>query len=259
MIGMSFSKRGSGDWVRGRAYVADGQIILEAGKAETYAFGQLDNLPLDLAMLDEGDPQQIVAFVRRYGLLWHGPDELGNGTQELRESVQDWRHVVALLGNTINFYVDLRKAKKDDPRDTLRKSTSLLFAHAFMSGLAAEENQQWTDDDYVNLGNELLSAWLDDKVRGCALGVVPVAEQDVRSHQAQVLLTYHPSDLETAAYTELAMLIANQRELRLCKGCGRWFLPTSSKNLYHEPNCSDKTRKRRQRQQSRGPEDSQQA
>jgi predicted RNA-binding Zn-ribbon protein involved in translation (DUF1610 family) len=251
MMGMSFSTRVPRDWVRGRAHVADGEIILDAGKAETYALRQLDNLPLDLASLDEGDPEQVVAFVRRYGLLWHGPDKLGKGTLELREYVQDWGHVVALLGNTINFYVDLRKTKKDDPRDTLRKSTSLFFAHAFMSSLAAEENQQWTDEDYVKLGNELLSAWLDYKIRSCTLGTVPTAEQDARDRPGQVLLAYHPSDLETAAYAELAMLIAGQQELRPCKGCGHWFLPTSSKNLYHAPNCSTITRQRKRRQRSR--------
>jgi hypothetical protein len=80
MMGMSFSTRAPGDWVRGRAHVADGEIILQTSEAKAYALGQLDNLPLDLASLDEGDPQQIVAFVRRYGLLWHGPDELGKDT-----------------------------------------------------------------------------------------------------------------------------------------------------------------------------------
>jgi hypothetical protein len=252
MIGMSFSTRVPGDWVRGRAHVADGEIILDASKTETYAFGQLDNLPLDLASLDEGSPEQIVAFVRRYGLLWHGPDELGHGTTQLCESVQEWWHVIVELGNTINFYVDLRKAKKDDPQDTLRKSASPLFAHAFIKGLKAEKNQQWTDEDYVKLGNELLSAWLDDKASGCTLGTVPVAGQDARVRPGQVLLTYHPPDLETAAYTELAMFIASQQELRSCRGCGSWFRPKSDKHLYHNESCATNARQRRRRERLSG-------
>ena len=228
---------------------------MDVSEADTYTLHQPVNLPLDLAMLDEGNNEQILAFVRRYGLLWHGPDNLQTDTRQLRESMRDWERVVAVLGNTINFYITLRRAENGDPRNILRNSASSaspLFARAFRRRLAAEEKQQWTDENYLNLGNELLAAWLDDKVRGCTLGVVPVAEQDARDHPGQVLLTYRPSDLETAAYTELAMLIAGQQELRRCKGCGRWFLPTSSKNLYHDPSCATNARQRRRRQRQSG-------
>jgi hypothetical protein len=82
------------------------------------------------------------------------------------------------------------------------------------------------------------------------VSVAPVAEQDARDRPGQVLLTYHPSDLETAAYAELAMLIASQQELRSCKGCGRWFLAKSDKQLYHDQNCATNARQRRWRQRS---------
>src|SRR5215204_3892589 len=45
------------------------------------------------------DPQQAVAFVRRYGLLWHGVDELGSGG--CRESLDDWWHEAEKLSSLL--------------------------------------------------------------------------------------------------------------------------------------------------------------
>jgi hypothetical protein len=251
-MGMSFTSRGPDEWVRGPARVVDGEVVLDRRRAETYPISQLANLPLDLAMLDTGRPEEITGFIRRYGLLHHGPDKLSSDIGELRESVRDWELAGAGLSQAIRFYSDLRQADRDESWDVLRNSTSLLFSRVYRQALAEDEKPGWTHEDHIGLASKILGAWIDDNLRGCELGVVAAAAQDTRTHHGQLLLAYHPSDLHAAAYAELAMLIANRHELRKCTGCGRWFLPGSSKQKFHDQNCATNARQRRWRQRQSG-------
>lgn len=252
MIGMSFTTRGPDEWVRGPARVVDGEVILDGHRAETYPMSQSANLPLDLAMLNTGIPEEIEAFVRRYGLLHHGPDKVRTETGELRESVRDWELAGAGLSQAIRFYVDLRQAERDKSWDVLRNSTSLLFSRVFRDVLAEDAKPGWTHDDYLEAASNVLALWIDDNLRGCELGFVAAAAQETQPHHGQFLLAYHPSDLHTAAYAELAMLIANRHELGKCEGCGRWFVPGSSKQKYHDQSCATNARQRRWRQRQSG-------
>lgn len=254
MVGMSFCTRGPGEWVRGPARIVGDEIVLDDGRAERYTLRESKELPLDLAMLNVGKPEDIKAFVRRHGMLWHGPDELDQAPRDMRESVRDWARTAAELGNTINFYIDLRAAERDMSWTPLRNSASPLFALTFRGILAEFEQPTWTYEDYVGAASKLLAAWLDAKLQKSNLGVVAASEEGIQRHGGQLLLGYYPSDLEIAAYTELAMLIINQQELKMCQGCDRWFAPKSGKQRYHDPSCSTNRRQKRHRQKRSGGE-----
>ena len=81
---------GFSEWVRGPARIADGEVILDEDRAERYTPHSIDQAIFELAAAS--DYQDLRAFVRRYGLLWHGPDSLGTG--ECRESVSNWQTAV---------------------------------------------------------------------------------------------------------------------------------------------------------------------
>lgn len=76
-------------WVRGPAHIVDNscEIVLDEDRIERYVLYQNTGLLFELAGLGDGDKvQKALAFVRRYGLLWHGEEHLGSG--EFRESLE---------------------------------------------------------------------------------------------------------------------------------------------------------------------------
>ena len=97
-------------WVRGRAKIEGDEIVLDATRAETFSAFEpehYETLLLDLAALRNFKLQDPVAFARRHGLLWHGPDQVSRG--EVREDLRWWGAVGEYLSMTIGLYVSLQK------------------------------------------------------------------------------------------------------------------------------------------------------
>ncbi len=72
-------------WARGRARVENEEIILDEARAEEYGFENpeaSERMAFDLAVLSlhPGDEKEVVSFVGRYGLLWHGRMIWGAGS-----------------------------------------------------------------------------------------------------------------------------------------------------------------------------------
>jgi len=63
-----------------------------------------------------------------------------------------------------------------------------------------------------------------------------------------IRLAYSRLNLISAAYAELAALVATKAEFKECSGCGRAFLPGSGKQKYHGPQCATRSRQRRWKQ-----------
>ncbi len=75
-------------WAKGPARVEDGYVVLDEGRARPYYIYEDDDLVFDLLDLFRPhalNPSEVVRFVRRHGLLYHGDTELGSG--ECRESL----------------------------------------------------------------------------------------------------------------------------------------------------------------------------
>ncbi len=71
------------EWVKGHAVIEGNAVVLDESRAEKYWFyesEEADKIAFDLAAMalhrSGRDPEQVRAFVRRYGLLWHGADKL---------------------------------------------------------------------------------------------------------------------------------------------------------------------------------------
>lgn len=95
MVEVAISLVQQPEWARGPAFVERNEVVLDESRAERYWLyesEQAERMAFDLAamaFLGSGrNTQQVVAFVRRYGLLWHGADKLGSG--QCREPLDDW-------------------------------------------------------------------------------------------------------------------------------------------------------------------------
>jgi hypothetical protein len=120
-------------WARGSARLDGNDIVLRREDAEDYAFfeeDRLDKLVLDVAGLrnigtltdsEQLDPQPALAFVKRHGLLWHGPEQLASG--ECREPLRSLYFEGEELTLSIALYMLLYEKQRIRVRLSLFSST----------------------------------------------------------------------------------------------------------------------------------------
>ncbi len=219
------------EWVRGPARVEGGQIVLDESRAKRYWLNEpehANNIAFDLAAMafhrSGRDPQQAVAFVRRYGLLWHGVVELGSG--DYRESLDDWWHEAEKLSSVLLMAVRLGEAMREGSAAPVRRFFESL-------GISFE-----TDETYLMATTMIIARLVNQGLHAGKWGMAVNEPGDIR-------LAYYPPNLVSAAYANLGALIARKAEFKECLGCGRAFLPDSGKQKYHDTQCATRSRQRR--------------
>jgi hypothetical protein len=230
-------------WARGRARVENGQIILDEARAEEYGFENpeaSERMAFDLAALsrhqgDEnlGDEKQVVSFVRRYGLLWHGADDLGSG--ECRESVQDWWVETGRLNFVGFFYQTLMESNRGGSakpiQELIRRSGGIGFPSLSPSSKDFDQAYIWAAslilrdmiNDGLNAGPNEIPPSRTGKQR-CWWGLATVGPGEFR-------LAQYPPDLLSRAYAAFSVLIGNRVETRSCRVCGKLFRPKTRRSV----------------------------
>lgn len=227
-------------WVRGPARIEGGYVVADSSKAEEYVMDRPKNLPFDLASLapigGSFDPQGIPPFVRRYGLLWHGPAQLED--VEAREALSDWQRAAEDASFITEQYRVLREAIASD---SLAPVEDLIGAYSSVVNFTATNVRE-----YLGQLSILFAEVLTERLEGCTLGLIAAAGLNIADDApGRFLVAHHPPDLVSAAYAQLAVYVASQAEIRECPGCGRLFVPESGKQKYHSKSCSSTARWRR--------------
>src|SRR5215203_2551815 len=173
------------EWVRGPAFIEGSEIVLDESRAERYLLHereQVEMMGFDLAALafprPGRDPEQAVAFVRRYGLLWHGPNQLGSG--RCRESLADWWHEAEKLSTLLITSVRLGEAIREGSATPVRRHLESQLLHFA------------TDEAYLMPATKI------------AAGSISQGMQDTRWEMSviepgELRLTQYPPDLVSAA------------------------------------------------------------
>jgi hypothetical protein len=228
-------------WARGPAWIDGEEIVLDEDRAQPYFLYESTNLLFDFADIapdpDNLDPQRAVAFVRRYGLLWHGADELGTG--KCREPLEKWWAESYLLAATADFYVRLKESAATGSANPLR--TMPFDFMQFIEGGDPED-----DEFFMESASLVLAEVVSSKLEGCSVGIASSLRVDVEHRDPlNFLLTQNPPDLVAAAHAQLAMAIVNRAPIEECQGCGRMFIPESGKQKYCTKSCASTSRWRR--------------
>jgi len=228
-------------WARGPARIEGDDIVLDESRAEEYYLFEPTDLMFDLADLAADpanpDPRGALAFVRRYGLLWHGKEALGSG--ECREPLGDWWRESYVLAVTADLYVRLKESARSGSAESLRAGPVDYAAFEDM-GVTEE------DDDLIEVSSLLLAETISARLKGCDLGISSSLGLDVQPRgPLTFLLTQNPPDLLTAAYAQLAMAMVSRAPMQECPGCGRMFIPESGKQKYCTKSCASTSRWRR--------------
>ena len=232
-------------WARGPARIVgdpvDGEIVLDEGRAEPYYMDKKDlsfefaRLAFDLNGLDTRD---VVAFVRRYGLLWHGAKDLDTG--ECRESLMEFWYESRVLAVLMQLYADLREALRSSSTDKLR-TTMQEVLKIFEAAPLEEDDQTLMDQASV-----YLAEFVTMKLEGCSFGLTSSIQLDGKPRGPDVfLVTHRPPNLLAAAYVHFAQTIASRAPMEECPGCGRMFVQESGKQKYCTPSCASTSRWRR--------------
>jgi hypothetical protein len=228
-------------WARGPARIEGDEIVMYEAMAQEYYLFEPTDLMFDLADLaaDPANPDShgALAFVRTYGLLWHGKEDLGSG--KCRESLSDWWRESYTFAVTADLYVRLKDSVQSGTAEPLR--TGPINYSAF------EDDEITRDDEaLMEFSSLLLAEMISLRLEGCNLGIASSFGLDVpRREPLTFLLSQNPPNLVSAAYAQLAMAIVNRAPMQNCPGCGRMFIPTSGKQKYHSKSCASTSRWRK--------------
>jgi hypothetical protein len=238
-------------WIKGPARIEEEEIVLDGGRAETYYIHEPEDLLFDLTTLYPSHPnfktQDAVRFVRRHGLLWHGPEAVARS--EYRESLEDWWYAGATLSVTITLYKKLMEGVETGSAEPVR---SLGFHPVRVPG-----TQQWGDDEYeLMVASMMLASQINERLADCSHAIAAAcgfmgADGGPLAGPGLFMYDIRPPNLESAAYAHLAQLIVARAEIKDCPGCGRPFTPESGKQKYHSPSCASTSRGRRFREKRR--------
>lgn len=225
-------------WVRGPAFTTDTEIVLDESRAQSYQLGNpnwAQDLLFELAALspmisryEAGvNPNDAVAFVQRWGLLWHGSSQVGSG--ECRESLDDWLQSSNKLLFRLYFYQWLMEAPRDDPEEIARGFSEL--------GVQSPASLQ-TAEDHLQSASTYLEGVINEALQGCTWELITYKPGRFAFNQC-------PPNLEASAYAYFAELANSGPQLKRCSGCGRPFRPETSRQKYHNQRCANATRWRR--------------
>jgi len=239
-------------WVRGPAKIVGNEIVLDEGRAEEYYIHEPTDLLPDLAGLAEfldsrsKGERLAVAFARRHGLLWHGPDKVGTG--ECREQLREWLHAAINIRVTALLYVRLVDSIESGsvrPLRDLQKELEWDWTTAF-------KDKPTTDLEYLSYASVVVAQMVNEGLDGCSHMIAAAcAIMDPEGQGAPLgepgvfMLDVRPRTLEAAAYVHFSQQIEHQTPLSECPGCGRPFLPKSRKQRYCSESCASTARWRR--------------
>ena len=215
-------------------------MILDEGRAESYYIFEPRDLMFDLAGVAAGwmtrDPRGITAFVRRYGLLWHGAEHLSTGN--CREPISSWWDEAGEMYWIMDLYARLKESVARGSADPLRG--------AIADFALACEPKPVDDEGLMDCASLFLAEMVSRKLEGCTLGIASSIQLDVAPNSPGIfLLSQRPPNLVAAAYVHLAQAMVSRAPMQNCPGCGRMFIPTSGKQKYHSKSCASTSRWRR--------------
>ena len=236
-------------WVAGHSHIEGDNIILDKESAEEYSIVHSERRPAllaDLANLRGCEPRDVVGFVGRHGLLWHGPEELRGGT--CLELLSDWRHEVYHLRLTIHFWLLLKLAQETGTAQPVRNFLRRLREPDIDHFYAPIPDN---DEDCLETVSLLLAERITDGMKGCSWTLVAectLAREGVPEVGAtDFAFGEDPPSLVAAAYVQVATRIANKVAFCECEGCGTLFTPGHSSQKFCNPRCNARMRKARQR------------
>jgi hypothetical protein len=225
-------------WYRGPSAIEDGFVTLDIDKAEHYDIRGADlQVAFDLANIETDD--DIAAFTRKWGLLWHGV-----GAPEFREPLSHWYQAARVMGYMVKLATLLKLAgDTSGPRlhehlERLRDYVTREQPAIDPDGALITEPETLSDRELMDTVSEIVQAFVNRAAVNVRWSVFDRGYGDF----AQVLAA---PDVYNAAVLQIGMMLVGPAGAAICEGCGRAFNPERRQQRYHSATCSDRARYRR--------------
>jgi hypothetical protein len=223
-------------WARGSASLEDDHVVLDMDTAERYFSQDLTGLMLELARIQE--PDHILGFVSRYGMLQHGPDETG----VCREPVREWMSQASMLWYTLDLAVTVAEAVDGDLEAIARLHDHDVMAtfgdDDFPKGYFPEENE------ILHRASAIVARLVDYELGETRERLIAESET-ANGKPGTYLLLPQPRTLLGYAYHELALAIVDREPFDTCPACGGYFIVEHGRQQYCSPRCANRSRYRR--------------
>lgn len=220
-------------WCNGSAYLDGDWVEMDASRARKYDVYSQKDIVFDFAAIER--PSDIPPFVRRYGLLWHGP-----GSDTFRELTEDWLVEAETLRVALTLYATQAKALAGN-----RKYLDKLRASRIHLGF---QERAETDEQLYQQTSALIARLIDQKLTGVQMGIKAACEfeRPDKPGEAQppgvfVLTAFSPT-LIAHIYYGAAMMIVNRVPASNCVQCGRMFIVRDGRQKYCSPTCGANAR-----------------
>jgi hypothetical protein len=235
------------EWVKGTARIDGNELVLDANGTEEYSIDEAEHreaLLQDLAALSRPNPQRAIDFVGRHGLLWHGPEAVGNG--ECRESLGDWQSVARILRSSLHLLTLLQRVKMPAHRQSVSLQLRRLADRGILPTPIPEDDQ-----GRAEFASRYLARRVNEGLANCSQTLIPahtlVSEPTQAGDPSEFRFGLYLPNLEAVAFAQLASHIVDKTPVARCDRCGGFFTPTHGNQRYCEPRCSARARKAKQR------------
>lgn len=220
------------DWFRGPATIEDGNVVLDLDTAEHLRdLGADESLALDLAGIRS--EEDILEFVSRWGLLWHGP---GNG--EFSEPVKQWLTAAELMSMMLTLAI-LAKGSAEDP-GALREFFSM---NPLLQ--VKDDPEAISDASLAAVASEFVTAFVSRSAQNVRWSMVDAGLVEDSEFPVGTFINVLSADtVHSMAVLLLTKILAKESLPSICKGCGRPFVPEDGRQKYHSKKCGEQARYR---------------
>lgn len=223
-------------WLRGPACLDRGDVVLDRTRAEEYHPSVVPGLACDLAAITR--PSDVLPFVRRWGLLWHGPQ-----ATTWREAYRDWEREALTLRDILHLHLYLQRALRGDA--SARQELWRRWARAWGPSSVARVT---TEGELYAQVSQALARAISERLEGVQEMVTAAVEweSDGRPRApGTFLFTAHAPHLLGYAYHDLALQIVTRTPMSTCIECGRVFVIKDQRQQYCSAPCGGRARYRR--------------
>lgn len=223
------------EWLRGPARIDGEWVVLDRNRARTYSPIEEADLMYDLAAVRR--PPDALAFVQRYGLLRHGPEQ-----DDHRERYQELEKEALRLSNVLRLHTIIALAvgnDREEANDAIRELWSIEpDLRPIFEARAAN------DDELIDQATHIVAVMTNEGLAGVDFKVEPSINYEGGKRGDFSLCAWSPT-LLGSIYHQLALSIVNRVPLRACVECRRYFPVKDKRQQFCSPTCSSRARQRR--------------
>lgn len=237
-------------WLRGPA-TYDGRrwIELDSERARPYGPVVLSELAFDFAHLAWGGPDEVVAFVQRYGLPWRGRGEYPN-----RVALDDIVTEARLVNGVLTGHAMLRSAAAGEAEAVTAIEDAIEWFLEILERVGVEvPRAEGPGECLARMLALIVSMRLRDSNARTGLASAIGSTSWGETSPDAFVLTTEVDDLIGHVYLQLAELFVARRGLRACEQDGRFFPVRDARQRFCSKKCGNRSRQEGRARRSREP------